>query len=212
MKVFVGVYWSARREDLLQCTSRLESHFATLAKASEHLFHWYRGGHRRPTLGALVNTGAQEVLADLLQRGVNRKDSDRQIMPELGFRVGLWNGGAGGLSAGTSVTCGLYSKSKNLLNVANLNIEAEEHAAPSPAVMIDLLQGLIEVWGPESGKVEQRYMPPYEGDEIPEGEDIPYASYWTSGKAEPGATGMIVPCGSGRLWVSANATWRTPSV
>lgn len=212
MRVFIGVYWGARREDITQCTSRLERHFATMAKTSGLLCHWYHGSRRRPTPDLIVDTGSPEGAAELLKRGVNRKDSDRQIMPDLGFMVGLWNGVAGGWSAGTSVNCGLYSKNKNLSNVANLNIEAEDAVAPSPAMMVDLLERLIEVWEPESGRVEQRYMSPYEGDEIPEGEDILYASYSTSGKAETGAAGTIVSREPGRLWVSANTTWRTPSV
>src|SRR5580658_6009481 len=125
MRVFVGVYWGDRREKVAQCTDLLERHFATLAKASENLSHWYHGGRRRATPDMLVDTGSPEALAELLKRGVNRRDIDLQIMPELGFRMGLWNGGARGWSAGTSVTCGLYSKNKNLSNSANLNVEFE---------------------------------------------------------------------------------------
>jgi len=211
MRIFAGVYWSARREDVSQCAMRAEKHFAMLADVSENLSQWYRGGRRKPAADMCVDARSPQVLGMLLNEGVNRKDVGAEIMHELGFGLSLWNRDSGGWSVGTTVKCGLYSQNKNLSNVANLSIEVEENKAPNSATMVGVLERLIEIWEPESGRVEQNFMPPYEGDEVPRGEDILYASYWVSRAGEKGRGGAVERFGRGWLWRSAELAWRAPS-
>lgn len=206
MRVFVGVYWEARREDISVCMARLHRHFEILKDASPNLGQWYHGGRRKPTADRFVETQSPEVLAELLSKGVNRKDTSRDIIPDLGFSVSLWNGDTSGWSVGTSVTCGLYLRSGNLSNVANLSIEFSEPESPSLEMMHGVFEQLIEVWEPQTGVLEQNYTPPYEGGGVPEREDIIYASYWTSGTGKKGG-GIVKRLGPGWLWTSARSGW-----
>ena len=107
-----------------------------------------------------VDVRSPEGSAELLAHGVNRKDIGREAISELGFGVALWNGSGESWSAGTSVTCGLYSKNSNLSNVANLTVECKDEIwRLIRSAMINLLKQLITVWDSDNGRLEQTYMP-----------------------------------------------------
>jgi hypothetical protein len=205
VRFFVGVYWAARREGVVQCARRLEHHLSALAGVSENLKRWVSGNKHAPDLG--IDAISSDVLVRLLENGVNRKEIGQAIIPELGFSVGLWNRDRDGWSAGTSVTCGLYSRNKNLSNFANLRVEAESSEIPSPVAMVNLLERLIEVWEPDNGRVEQTLMTPSKGGELELG-DVCYASYWTTGRGSTEQEGVVVQIGRGQLWKSSESKWR----
>ncbi len=210
MRVFVGVYWGRRREDAAQCALRLERHFDALAALSPNLGTWLHGSGSKRQQRTRIDTSSKEILCNLLREGVNRTDVDQNVIPELGFRVSLWNGDAGRYSASTSVNCGLYANTKNLSNVANLSIEFDETPSVPPPLIFKFFRSLIEIWEPETGKVEQGYIPPpYDGgDAIPPGEDILYALYQpaTAGLQMP--NGVVEYLGHGVLWTSGQLEWK----
>ena len=81
--------------------------------------------NRKPKNPTEVDVHSTTVLEGLLAKGVNRTDIDRKPIPELGWRIGFWNGEAGDWSAGTNVHCGLFSRNPNLSNCANLSITGD---------------------------------------------------------------------------------------
>src|SRR5215469_965301 len=103
MSITLLVSWGARREDILKCASRVARHFSALATTSENLAEWYPLGRRRkPKADNPVDVGSVAVLEALLRRGANRKDVGREVIPELGFGISLWNGDRGNWSSSTS--------------------------------------------------------------------------------------------------------------
>lgn len=207
MRIFAGVYWGARQEALSKCAERLERHFAVLASISPTLSHWQRGEKRKTQAETQVDVRSPEGSAELLAHGVNRKDIGREAISELGFGVALWNGSGESWSAGTSVTCGLYSKNSNLSNVANLTVECKDEMAPHPSAMINLLKQLITVWDSDNGRLEQTYMPSNANMVAVEPQDILYASYATSDAECQESEGAVEPFGRGRLWTSSKSRW-----
>lgn len=198
----VSVYWGPRREDRAQCAMRVKAHFAALSSASANLGRWYHRGRERPSVDRPVDVSSSEALITLIEAGANRRDDNRNIIPELGFHVGFWNGAAGGWSASTDITCGLYAKTKGLSNVALLSVDFDAKSALSASEMARLLKRLIESWDPDTGKVWQSYWWPNATGENAELRERVYVSYRTSGDTpyicQPTILGE--PFGRGRLW------------
>jgi hypothetical protein len=103
-------YWQPRKESIHACGDRL-GRFLTALSACDPVFAaWYeRGASRRKGKQAEIDFKNEAHLLDLLDRGRNRRDVGKEVMEDLGFRVGLWNGGKSAKMAGLSVTCGLYA-------------------------------------------------------------------------------------------------------
>jgi hypothetical protein len=165
MRTDIGVYWKARRESAAECAERLVRHFSCLASVSDNLKHWYCARERAEIIGDPFDVSSSASLESLLLDGVNRKDVGDEIIPELGFRVGLWNGNCGGWSAGTSIGCGMYWDTNKTSNVALLTVDFGE-ARPLPAEkLVDILKHMIEIWNPDTGKIWQSYLYPDAEDE-----------------------------------------------
>ena len=150
-RTFVGVYWGARRSDLVSCAALAARHFQALSAASSLLGHWYLRANRKPKEPTEVDVRSNVVLEGLLAKGVNRTDIDRKPIPELGWRVGFWNGDAGGWSAATDVHCGLFTPNPNLSNSATLSISGD---VPNE-LATTLLRTLVEIWNPDRGVVQR---------------------------------------------------------
>jgi len=206
LRIIIGVYWGPRRESISECASRLGQHFEALKVSSDGLSQWYRQGRRKPEATNPFDVSSSEVLAQLLERGVNRRDDNRQGIPELGFRVSLWNGDRSGCSASTQVGCGMCSPVKGLSNVALLDVSLSPGAALKPKEMVMLLKRMIEIWDPDTGKVFRNVDVPGKGDNGPDWEEVVYALYQTLSTSEEQSvpTGTVEPFARGRLWIGSN--------
>lgn len=183
--IFVGVYWRARAADVTSCADLTLRHFEALAAASPNLARWYQRTNRKPKKPIEVDVRSNAVLQSLLLEGLNCTDVPRKPIPELGWRISLWNGDLAGRSAVTSVHCGLYSQNPNLSNVAYISIEGD---VPNE-LAIELLRALVEIWNPDRGVAERT-----RGDVEPE---ATLATYTTSAGARLFGGGERV--GRGRL-------------
>jgi hypothetical protein len=105
----VGAYWGPRAEPLDQCSGRVLDLFQRIAQIDPQLSRWFlRADSRRQALEHEVKVSERSV-RDLLLRGQNRRDVDRQVIPELGFSLGLWNGAPEGETASVDIHCGAYA-------------------------------------------------------------------------------------------------------
>lgn len=166
---FVGVYWKARRMDLPSCAKLLERHFQALATASPHLQHWYQKGGRKPDPSKALEVSSITRLEALLDDGVYWTDVPRQPMPELGWRIGLWNGADGDQVASTSVNCGFHGTTRGISNAAYLDFRGELGAERA----LGLLKDLIVVWDPDRGLIRR-------GPDAGTGPEVLVAEYTTS--------------------------------
>ena len=71
---------------------------------------WHRkGSSKRKAHQTEIDFGKKDDLIDLLDRGRHRRDSDKSVIDELGFHIGMWNGKKSTKMVGLSVTCGQYT-------------------------------------------------------------------------------------------------------
>lgn len=104
----LALYWSARQEEFEACADKATLTFGKLPLIGFTQFR--RLGRSRREAEKLVFEPSPERVAALLRRGVNRNDVDRQPIPDLGWSLRLWSGGADGESFAVSLACGSYSQ------------------------------------------------------------------------------------------------------
>jgi hypothetical protein len=151
----VGVYWKSRRETAQECAFRLRHCLDALAQQFPALAAWYQKGARPDENTANVAEISGDKLLSLVESGVNRKDAGGQPIPQLGFGIGLWNGGPEGARAGMTIRCGLASQNKALSNavVMELPNDLQALALDSDEALERLLLLLATVWEADWGAV-----------------------------------------------------------
>lgn len=101
--MIVGAYWSMREESREQAAENLARFLASIAKQDEALAQWFAKGRSRASSRTQLDVSATSI-ATLLRS--NRRDLDGRPIPDLGFRIGIWNGADISLSA----TLGAYNQ------------------------------------------------------------------------------------------------------
>ncbi len=146
----VGGYWRSREEPAAACAARLARFLADLSGCGDVFAAWYRkGGSRAAALDKQVDWRRADILLDLVREGASRTDSTREVIPDLGFHVGLWNGRPSATEVGLSVCCGLYTATPGLCNTANLDLPSDLGVfAYSSNVKAPLL-AVVRAWEPE---------------------------------------------------------------
>lgn len=95
--MFVGAYWSQRRESMEAASARLASFLKALSEQRADLSKWYRkAGSRDAALRSVLTPDGASIVGELKP---SRRDVDRQPIPELGFAFAAWNGAEASLSA-----------------------------------------------------------------------------------------------------------------
>ena len=150
-KTLVGVYWGARSSRFPICAQQAAAHFAALQDVDPGLVRWFVKAKRKPKMPTEVDVRSADQVAVLLGKGVNRRDTDKSVIAELGWSLSLWNGDLKGTSASTSVYCGCTSA--HVGNNAMLEIHREAANGLSDNAAIELLKALIDVWDADSGIV-----------------------------------------------------------
>jgi hypothetical protein len=105
--IYVGSYWGSRREDAEECAARLRKCLKALAGVSPVFTHWRPKGRSAAEAVAADEVVASQ-LAELLRRGVNRRDMGGTPIEELGYSWSAWNG-LSKSPAAVSTTCGATS-------------------------------------------------------------------------------------------------------
>lgn len=103
-------YWNARKETIDACAERLARFLSALSACDVVFTTWFeKSTSRRKAKQAKIDFTNRACLLDLLEKGRNRKDIGREVIEELGYHVGMWNGAKSKKMVGLDVTCGLYS-------------------------------------------------------------------------------------------------------
>lgn len=105
---YIGAYWGNRRETSAECAQRVAHLLIDLASCDDTFARWFRKGRSRKDALAREIKADQVQLQELLECGRRRRDTDRTIVEDLGFRIGLWNGAAGAETELT-IRCGSYA-------------------------------------------------------------------------------------------------------
>jgi hypothetical protein len=160
-RFFLGAYWPAREEAIEQCADRLLSFFSKLATSDSALAIWYElGRSRKQALERRANVGDRTYLLKLLDRGRNRRNVDRKVNEELGFRIGLWNGRDEGNDASLGITCGLYwgdgTLGAGICNCVTLDLPEDLGELKQAGRMSGVLAAVVQAWEPDWAGVMSR--------------------------------------------------------
>lgn len=167
----VGVYWAARSDELHTCVELTCAHFGSLVDADHGLRRWFRKAMRKPKTPTEVDVRSADEVSSLLAKGVNRRDTDNAVIPELGWSLSLWNGDLHGTSASTSVHCGCtFSR---VGNRALVEVSRDTGKGLDDITAITLLRALIDVWDADTGVVSHSAW----DDQRQQNEDTQVASY-----------------------------------
>jgi len=112
---------------------------------------WYQKGRSsRDTLERPVHPGSDSIILGLMEAGRNRRDIDKSVIEDLGFRIGLWNGAREeGHAASLDVTCGLFAKNINLGNWVVLNLPEILGDLEKKEPALQALVAVVKAWSPE---------------------------------------------------------------
>lgn len=125
-RLILGAYWGARQEPLEICAEKLFNFITVIQDYHEVFAHWYRRGRSRAdALGSEIDVESLQELLAMLEAGQNRRDTDKGIIENLGFGLGMWNGAEPDMAASLDVRCGLFSKVAGLTNSLVLNFPKE---------------------------------------------------------------------------------------
>lgn len=92
----------------------------------------------------------QDCLLGLLERGRNRRDTDKTVIEELGFYIGLWNGAATAeKEVGLGVQCGSYILNPNLGNCVTLDLPEDLGGLRDPDCMAAVVSTVVRAWDPD---------------------------------------------------------------
>ncbi|WP_437293713.1 Imm52 family immunity protein [Sorangium sp. So ce426] len=95
--MFVAAYWSQRKESKESASERMARFLGALSGLGEEFSTWFsKGRSRAAALQSPVAVDAASIARSLIP---NRRDVDRQPIPDLGFRFAVWNGSRASLSA-----------------------------------------------------------------------------------------------------------------
>lgn len=147
-RFYAGAYWPARAEDVEACADRLERFMHRLATVDPLLARWYHTGYSEASVRRPFDACRPDLVAALLA-GRNRRDSDRSVIEELGFSVGLWNG-APDASIGLRVSCG--KSEPRLPNTVILELPKPLSVSATlseDSTALSLVEAMVEAWEPD---------------------------------------------------------------
>jgi hypothetical protein len=146
---YVGAYWGPRQETALECARRAELFFQLLARCDPSFAQWYRRGRSAPReLPGLPVRAEIEELEQLLLKGRNRGDVNRDVIEELGFSMRVWNGEK--VRTRIEVLCGAYTPA-----VPNVCLFYPPKEGPSrerlwsAPVLSEVLTSIATAWDPD---------------------------------------------------------------
>jgi len=148
----LGAYWGPRQEDAGACAQRT-AHMVRLLEPVDPLFaRWFKcvksskESLQRPLDAEL--DGLRKYIQSRIMR-----DSVRVPMPDLGFRLHLWNGGSGGDDVWLKIGCGGYSE--QVFNTCVLRTPDEGPIGERVLTItfqVAVLRAIATAWDPDWGE------------------------------------------------------------
>jgi hypothetical protein len=150
---YLGAYWGSRKESSLECAERTLALLQGLSFCDEAFQRWFQRGRSRHDALARPIELDRQVLQQLFERGVNRRD-ERSVIEDLGFRIGLWNGGADDEAVGLSALCGCFASTgmPRIPNSCTLDLPSKGRVAERVLradVLLDVIRSVVRAFEPD---------------------------------------------------------------
>ncbi|WP_206779109.1 Imm52 family immunity protein, partial [Frankia sp. CpI1-P] len=129
---------------------RLAGCLGQLGAAHPALATWFRKGRTKAAASGNPVSTSVDSLESMLKAGRNRTDFGGHVIPELGFRVSLWNKSPE--PASFSAHCGANPETNSIKNSFLLKLpEPSESTAGlyDPHTARGLFRAVVEAWRPE---------------------------------------------------------------
>lgn len=145
--MFIGAYWDARQETLLQSAERIALALQSLAIVDERFTDWFAKGSKRKSAASDRVDTKTDAIASVLR--TNNRDVDGSAIAELGFNVGLWNG-VDSFPCSFSGTCGGYSNFVKNSAVLQLPNEGKILESLDEGSLRQMLAGMVSAFDPDA--------------------------------------------------------------
>ena len=123
--VTLCAYWWDRKESVEQCANRVLRCLRDMGQCDPALARWFRKGRSRKEALQREVQITYDTVKELLLHGRNRRDIGAEVIEDLGFNIGLWNGGDDCQSVGFGVTCGGYAGNPAIWNRCVVDLPSE---------------------------------------------------------------------------------------
>lgn len=105
---------------------------------------------RRKAKESEIDFRNKDRLVELLERGRNRQDIGKEVIEDLGFVIGMWNGDKSRKMVGLSITCGLFATTSGLGgNCVLLDLPEDLGGLVQCERVENVLTALVKCWEPE---------------------------------------------------------------
>lgn len=194
---YVGAYWGDRQESASKGGARLAACLGALAGIEPLLATWFRTGMTRAEASMPMSLDV-DALTDLLTEGRNRGDLDNDVIEDLGFSVGLWNGAPAEI--GLSAHVGSYANHPGILNNFLLRLPKPDESSAHlyrPDAGVEIVEAIVEAWQPDWATWSS---PPLRGSQKPSREpEIGWLTYLRDVKLDDEFSGVSRPMSGGVL-------------
>ncbi|MGR8962649.1 Imm52 family immunity protein [Rhizobium leguminosarum] len=160
-------YRANRPRSLDECTGDVSVLLNRLAKISPAIFRWKLLGSskRKAIQNSFIDTNNLEFLSGLLLKNANRRDGDRSIIPDLGFRIFFWNGSSkDDIAASISIANGITSKVAT--NFVVLEFPYSDELKKNVEATIELLSAAADAIDAERALLFREDLAPISFDEM----------------------------------------------
>jgi hypothetical protein len=208
-------FWGDRPEPVEDLAARLSRFLRELGELHPLLSTWVERGGSRATASTAVGIDP-ETLTQRLSNGRNRKDVGGEVIEELGFRFGFWNGKDA--SVGIGGTVGLYAGNPAVRNAVNLKLGTLDSGTADLSQIgraRAITRAFVDAWEPDSVSWMSRSMfevHPVEAGVPPVG----WLTYLSAPRLKRAKKSIVPsePMGSGSLFVLGDdiRTLQIPSV
>lgn len=150
---YLGVYWGARKQSILDCSRRAVHFFNTIRLIDPVFLKWYRTTASSNRSERSITVSESSML-QLLQQGIYRTDTDKSQIAELGYSFAAWNSGEGGGWVNVRFNCGGYSPWVSNCCVVELPHEGESvNRLLQVDILTELMKAGVRSWTPDHGVI-----------------------------------------------------------
>jgi len=145
--------WGNRPESLDGCISKCGTLLQRLANISPLTSQWYHSG-KWPEDGEKFKVDpTDDSLRKWIVRSVNRRDDNKEIIPELGYDFNVWNAGSGETYVNLRVHCGVYECDpvRNQCRVDFTVPQGEPNDLLHLVTLLKVFEIVVKIWNPEKG-------------------------------------------------------------